>query len=817
MDRFKSFGRRLVLTGEVKDIKGERAFANIGLEISKAKGPQEQIVFHPNGKKVEVGNEVKLRVMYLETKQGRVTSIEVEMATNASDRLLVQGSDGFLQPSPERLLRNDSVMLYRPGYVEQGEDEYKVLGFEGYKVSWTRDDGDIFQLNHRDQRDLILERHLLKDENSTIWMTVEWCDNHSKEVRLSRRLQMERALPEPNSICRARVRGMVGKSRVLVSIFGCPWMIPLAELASGTIHGTEIVKNMAEASNGLGCEIELLCKNDGGLSAVDAYREPKALENEAVVAVTSGEGIIATSRGFSLFVPKRNLVWCNLNAEDMQRIFPRGTRLQIRKSRNANRKVSQYSLLNSNDAKKEIDSLIASDEPVFARTLLSADGSRTLVRTQSGILLEMDEQLKPKSDVHVYAKDVNISSQLIVASKTRPKRSKWNFPGGEHWSLPRVYPSVVSKAYDELAKVRQPADLSQWINNNQHLDTSTRTIRILLDGLTYSGITNSEYCGALADSDNECEVLELLGGIFEGDVNNAMSSFASGYRAIDSQDFDEAVEYLKTASNDGPFDFDTEFSLAHALAGKNDLDAMNQKLRWLLQLLWSNSINALGLPIQVSAPTAANDGIEALESAQQWVSAVTSGDLGLCKRLLSEISGLNQTSLWYQSQKIIHSVCEGRFGRLFESNVDQYLLTIRCDDDNSHPIDPQFRLIAAWLEFRQGKLKEGWRQLEKTRDFDDQRLEPTAIFWRDWLAGRPVSESASELLVELWDLYQKVKWNDLRANELERAWKLFRNSRNLWELEPNACQILPAEFDPQDLAMQFGFTEAELACVDSSL
>ncbi len=804
---FQRHSSRLVLEGRVggfrDDPKGRLYFLKIGIDVpipgrDHWGDPAARTATEPP---LTEGTALRIRVMEAEFSGNtlerflcRIETDSEEVRTSCPVRIV----DGRFERCHAPAARGDTVMVYRPADV--AGDECRVVGLEDYSVAWDASAEDPLHLNHPEQRRLLFAR-LLNRPGAVLWATLEYLDTRQQRVRLSRRTQLQRALPQFAEVGRARVVAALSGRRLLVDLLGVPAVLPVGEFCRGVRHQLDLSPCLEKGP----IEVEVVIAE--GTLVAGAYCPPTG-EFEATIEYTLPSGVVARSKGCRFFVEKRELSWCRLEDDLLERLFPHGRTLRL--VRLAHRKGQEtFSHIRTYDIRSEITELVRSNGPAYvSREYVDEPQRRAIVRGRSGVLMELHLEVEAEVPERfcAFVDHIDESNRRIILSLQEQPIRIWDLPAmPESYAVDRLTTQVIEARLEALRQqlaAMGPEGIWAWAREQKHLEPAPRNLRLVLEQIR-------EVLGADAvwqrpedlESDATCDfhaVWRELNAVLCGDRTAesiaGQTRFALGYWLVQREDFKTAAEQLDQAARDEALRHDFDVLLtrarAHFLMGRTA--KATSFLRELTQGLWASALHTLTVPLIEPEPA---DPYSDLPG--EWNAALKAGRLAPLEQMLRRQAAGEPLSPRSQAQEIWLALARGRLDsldRLTESYLDAL-----STEDRRETVDPRHFGLAAYLSFARGDVVGGWNYLDRLASAPRSALTAelaTAEFWHTWLSGsgrKDLPQNSTEpLLSALVPVLRQSRWRRVcEEGVFNRLWQDFRISRQRWILSSPRCRALP--------------------------
>jgi len=795
---FDRHGSRLLLVatviGSTQGRGGTLLFLDIGIRIRIDGKDRDPVLWVADGEPgPAVGQRVGVRILAAVLDGIRVARLEyeVEPLVPHSTRALVRGTGAALART--RLpSRGDSLLVYQPAGV--ASEQAVAAGFEDLELLWQASEGDDLHLDQADERAKLFE-HLLAG-GAHFWATCEGVGE--RHLTVSRRLQLEEALPEPGRVVRLKLQRAVSNNRWLARLHDVPVVIPSQRLFRGQVYAARRVGQEYERLAPRGLDIEVVRAQDGRLSAVEVYTLPAASELETRIEAVVDGGVMVIGAGCRLFVPVNELAWCGpMNEALLHKLFKRGDRLRV--ARRADRD-DRWSHVRIYDIRTDVAEMTRSRGAVSV-TAFAVDEGRTIARAPSGVLMELVGSEPPEVGTRLVAfvQEVDkVNRRILLASEEAPRRT-WSLPPPAETSA-IGFATLADPAFrawvqdlKERAAAGEPTAAFAWAGRHRALPTDPETVRIVLDAL---GPRATLVCPPEAEGGKtESRLQQLLRRLANAAARNAESAelppevhFALGYQNLINGDPEPAARHLHLVAAAGAFPHSFAASLALAVAYTHTGDETRAAaiLRELLDRLWSNALRTLPLPL-IEPPF-----VDPQDEAQQlWQQCLARGDLRELARIMGQQPAAFRTSAAGLAFQIWYTVVEGRLERL-DDVADQFFAALRqdCEEVGETALDARVFAMAALLEFARGRVIEGWGWLDRlATGGPDMKV---AAFWARQLGGeRAGDEGIDPVLVAAVAAYRRCRWDQkVDRSLLDSLWQRFRASRHRWILDGPICRPL---------------------------
>ncbi len=808
---FQRHGPRLVLQGRIGDFlddpQGRLYFLRIGIAVpvpdrERRGDPAARAAAEPP---LTRGTELRVRVLEAEFSGDTLKRFHCRITTDsdqARTSCLVRTVDGRFERCHAPPASGDTVMVHRPADAE--DDECRVVGLEEYPVAWDAYVEDPLHLSDPEQRRLIFAR-LLGRPDGVLWATVEHFDPRRRLLRLSRREQLKKVLPQLAQVGRARVVAALSGRRLLVDLLGVPAVLPVGELCRGVRRPLDLSPCLEKGP----IEVEVTVAE--GLTAA-VYRPPTG-EFEATIEHTLPTGVVARSKGCRFFVEKRELSWCRLEDGLFERLFPRGRTLRLVRFAHKTRPAT-FSHIGTYDIRSEVTELVRSNRPAYVfREVVDEPQRRAIVRGRSGVLMEL--HLEAEAEVPerfcAFVDHVDESNRRIILSRQEQPIRIWDLPvTPQSYAVDRMTTRVIEARLETLRlqlDAMGPEGIQTWAREQKHLEPAPRNLRLVLELIR-------EVLGAGAqwqrpedlESAAACDfhaIWRQLNAVLCGDCTTesiaSQTRFALGYWLVQREDFKTAAEQLDRAAGDETLrhDFDVLLSRAraHFLAGRTA--RATSFLREVTQGLWASALHTLPVPLFEPEPADPYSGLPG-----EWNAALKAGRPAPLEKMLLRQAAGEPLSLRSQAQEIWLELAQGRSDNL--DRLTKSYLEVLNTEGRSKTMDPRHFGFAAYLSFARGDVVDGWSHLDRLASIPRTALSAelaTAGFWHAWLKGEdredPPQVPIEPLLSAVARVLRQSRWRRVCHKEaFDRLWREFRSSRRRWILRSPRCRALPEP--PQD-------------------
>jgi hypothetical protein len=590
-----------------------------------------------------------------------------------------------------------------------------------------------------------------------------------------------------------------------VDLLGTPHVLEVAEFVYGGCRIWDFARDLTSADGGLGLEVEVMLKPSGRLSALEVYELPQlGAEADALVELTAATGLIALVRGIRIFVPARELSWCNLDPEQLRHFFAAGSILQVALPRDPFKEPISHT--RTQDIQTEIAGALRSREAIYVTTKsVDREKGRAIVRGRSGVLMELEfeAELRLEDRLCAFVRQVDSVNRRIVLTLEQVPRWKWDLPalGGKRFGVDRLAAAVLQSSLQSLRAAAHSAHgLDRWASEQGALEPRPANLRLVLETLTNLGVD----LAALRHSQGASEGTTCLFHQTWREITNALSMdttpvsvnasarFAIGYLLLIQGRPGNALACLAKVVTDGDLlsHFDVLLTYARALYEYGQQRKATDVLRELTAKLWASALTTLPLPLpQPESLWSLDHGVEA------WSRALGSGDLDTLQKLIGEQEERSPRSAASLGLRIWLAVARGEIHKGFDQTTESFFEALREEQRDGLIVDPRLFLIAAHLSFSRGQVDAGWRYLDLAESPLLHESQGTATFWRRWLEQdqpNQLEQGTDPLLSALLPVARQSRWRAIcRAEDFMRLWEVFRKSQQRWYLHAPSCQVLP--------------------------
>jgi hypothetical protein len=802
---FDRVGPRLVLRGRVHGStpsgRGTRYFLEIGIPIpvpGRDRPGRPSLMLPSSAEPLADGAEKHVRVLDIKREGGRLAELRyrVEDPGEWGDARPVRGAAGRAELHFDGPAEGDAVMVRRFG---SGTDlRCEVVGAASFSVRWVSGGGvpDAFA-PHRDPS--VLE-WLLPDEGSVLWATVEHVSVDEGSIFLSRRGQLARVLPRPDTYALGQVQGLAGNRMLVVDLLGVLCALPLRRWCHGAPGGDDLAELFEGSTAPARTTVEVCNGPQGELDCLAVYALPDSDELDARVQYVTSSGVVALAGGVRIYVPARELAMCPLTPEALRVLFPPGTPLVLRRLEKGG-----FSHVFSANLRADARLLERAPElPVFIRltAVHDVEGHR-VVRGRSGLLMALrtDGGKEPRDQDPAYVQTVHLRQRRVVLSPDEAPARLWSLPPVGPHPVDAASPDPLRSALGRLASAlddRGVDNLADWAGRQSALEASPRNLRRTLEEILQRGGGSLEWTGAVGEPKPNAEfhgalrdaALVLSGQLPTGEAGPA-ASFAAGYWLVRTGRPAEALPLLQqiTRASELRWHVDVPLTLAYARYHAGDPAQATLGLRALLRRLWTNAVRTLPLPYPHLGLPGADD-----PDVQAWEQALTRGEGAAMRRILQRHRFSRPDELESAFPDLWLRLATGSGDDTLSRRADGFLELLDEEITSGRPVSARYTALAALLCFARGDLGRGVASLRACGEaHDPDPAVPAARFWSGWLAGREPDPDADPLLCALLPLLRQCAWREAcEASVLNHAWNAFVQSWHRWVLDLPGCRVVPA-------------------------
>ncbi len=558
-------------------------------------------------------------------------------------------------------------------------------------------------------------------------------------------------------------------------------------------------------------EVEVLAA-EGSLTAA-AYCPPTG-EFEATIEHTLPTGVVVRSKGCRFFVEKRELSWCRLDDDLLERLFPPGRTLRLVGLAYKTRQEI-FSHIRTFDIRSETTELVRSNGPVYvSRVWVDEPRRRAIVRGPSGVLMELHLQAETEIPERfcAFVDHIDESNRRIILSFQEQPIRIWDLPAvPERYAVDHLTTQLIEARLEDLhgqLAASGPAGVLAWAREQKHLEPGPRNLRLVLEriredlgaGAVWQRPEDLESAAACKFHAVWRELNAVLCGDCDTESIAAQTRFALGYWLVQHENLKMAAEQLDLAACDEALrsDFDVLLTRARAHFLIGTTAKATSFLCELTQRLWASALHTLGIPL--FEPESADP---YSELPGQWSAALRAGRLAPLEQMLHRQTAREPLSPRSQAQEIWLALARGRMERL-DHLTESYLNALsnesrRAAIDSPEVVDPRHFGLAAYLSFARGDIAGGWSHLDRLAAAP--RSGPTAEmasaeFWRAWLNGDDLEDlqlgPIEPLFSALIPVLRQSRWRRVCDRDVfDRLWQEFRKSRRRWILSSSRCRALP--------------------------
>jgi hypothetical protein len=785
--KWREAGSRLVLAGKLRNQlslrRGTRIFVDVGVPLPGPDGAGDASEIVDARALPNVPATMRVRILDLEIWQGQIRRCEYQIESGQRPLLRVDGPDRAVHV--RGVQPGDTVAAYAPS----GDASIvRVWGFESLVIEWTPDPDDPLQLHRQPQRAAALNALLAAD--GLLWMTVEGLSPQEGTIRLSRRNQLAMLGPCEGRVVRARVRGALDGTRILLEVAGVPMAIAAGDFCAGLESAsTEYARFLASSAKR--AEVDVLVHPHGRITADDVHVSIEDLEFDTMIEYAAESGLVCVAEGRRLFVPIGELAWCgNFSPAAMKAIFRRDARKPLRLRRTESgfshaataELVHEAKLLSERleQTRPRVDELPRKAEPIYVRRNYVESG-RAIASTQRGLIVEV--RYLPETEVEegqvVYIEEIDLLQRRVITTTETFQAEKWRFVHPRGTRPAQWQEDDLKAASNALVDLMLPSasidDLVVYLSTTR-LAVTTVSIRRVLD---MALLMNRLPCGTGGETLSSFGrfwfgVAAVLAG---GEPASPFESFGAGYCYLLSGKPALAIRHLQAAAAAMPLSFDVHFSLVRAWFLLKEERRATRLLRSTCRRLFAHAHATMTPPFIDAEDTLPSDNEVA-------------GTTGRSEQAMTAANRRAPLSASVLSRQICLATSnQAPVGPDFDMSVKNFLESISDEEDFGQPIDPRLYALAAQLAFACGDVARGWQYLDRTCESKPASLaiERTLAAWlRRELPTRP-----SPLLQQLRDLMVNELWRELiSGTRFEELWALFTKSTYEWSIAPHEYRVL---------------------------
>jgi hypothetical protein len=840
-DLFMHYGERLVLEGEavssIRTEQGIRCFIDIGILVpirlrGRMEMRQPSRLFSASEATPSKGALCYLRILNVNFEGDILSVFRFEASVGSEASCIISGSYGNLRRCHQRRPNIGDAVLIQKG----ANGAYCIAGFPFFDIVWIPDDNDALRLHDAEHCQVVLSE-LLRLPGSFLWVTVESIDNKQRVIRLTRRLQIARSLPNPGFVVQACVMGVLDRSHILVDLGGLPWTLAVNEFCYGAPNLKELCAGDEKEGGLRGGHLEVVRKSDGHLSAIAVYDElPMSSELETTIVNCTPSGVVVITRGQRIFVPKSELAWCDLNAEQIKELFGLGERLMV--SLGSDGDVRFFSHVQTHSIRTEFASLLRkANEPVYVHRMLDDKAkNRVIVRGRSKVLMELVCQpgVTVGDRICAYVRRIDSRRHRVELSLDSTPLCLWHLPqirkmkGHEAiaFAADILSDEVVKASLEDLqqAVTREGTSaITAWISRQVHLEPSPRNLRLTIERL-HTSLGGAIPWAEIAESQSDAnggvqtafqEILPQIAGVLAKRVKpenvSPIARFAVGYFYLITGQEQDAAVHLNTAWEDDDLQqhFDVGLSMARAIffAPGNGKRRATLFLRSLTVRFFASALGTIMPPLL---------GSERLELDEcdraKFAAAIAAGDVNALEGfLLQKYRVRNPYSSLARSNEVWFLLVKARIGPEFDRAVDNFFEALQYDVNIGLPVDGRLYMMAALLSFARGDVAKGWWYLDRVNHLSHPDLH-VVFFWRAWLSDErglllddePITSAVGRLLTALWHTWRQCRWREeINSRSFDTLWEAFKNSSVRWIIGKVGVRPIPLPPSSRDDLVQW--------------
>lgn len=415
-----------------------------------------------------------------------------------------------------------------------------------------------------------------------------------------------------------------------------------------------------------------------------------------------------------------------------------------------------------------------------------------IVRSRSGLLMELGDAGGRDIPLNfcAYIEQLDLAGRKIVLSIEQREIRLWDLPHVDpRYTLDAFTPRIIEERLKQLRnKWREQGQiaLGTWIMAQHDLPPSPRTLRLVLETVAELGDNTPPSLANSANQPNELSTIwQNMLGVLRKEIDpskiGGVAAFATGYWLLLKGEHVQARPFLTIAATDTTVgqSFGVQLSLvrAHQLCERPDAAVL---LRKLANRVWINALQTLSFPLL--KPVTSD--LMAME-LDEWDEAIKKGNQTKVIQIMKKQAAIEGLSAKGFAFLISAAILESRFGQELDTWTQNFVRTLRDDQEYGFGSDPHLNVMAAKLCFARGDLEDAWMLLHQiATDYDTPETD-MATFWKAWLSGTEHDDDAfgNSLLSKLMDIFHDCRWKDVSClDDFSALWEEFRTSRDDWSL-----------------------------------